>query len=175
MIFDPMSVEVTCVTLPKDHCVQVPWQYINVCGYSNQFCKMTTYYILRTYYLLCTEWVITIWSLTELNSGKTKMPIISYVKKYFNQKSVEVQPWNPSGSNFKWLLFMNYCTLICNGRARGCCHVEFGSTCTSSVKIHSPCYCPLGYYIAYEIRATFPFNLCQKVCWEAGSIHSQSM
>ena len=30
MTFDPMSVEVTCVTLPKDHCVQVPWQYINV-------------------------------------------------------------------------------------------------------------------------------------------------
>ena len=40
MTFDPMSVEVTCVTLPKDHCVQVPWQYINVCGYSDQFCKI---------------------------------------------------------------------------------------------------------------------------------------
>ena len=25
MTFDPTSVEVTCVTLPKDHCVQVPW------------------------------------------------------------------------------------------------------------------------------------------------------
>ena len=40
MTFDPMSVEVTCVTLPKDHCVQVPRQYINVCGYSDQFCKL---------------------------------------------------------------------------------------------------------------------------------------
>ena len=39
MTFDPTSVEVTCVTLPKDHCVQVPWEYINVCGYSDQFCK----------------------------------------------------------------------------------------------------------------------------------------
>ena len=50
----PMSVEVTCVTLPKDHCVQVPWEYINVCGYSNQFCKLPhtyTYYVLRTYYV----------------------------------------------------------------------------------------------------------------------------
>ena len=28
MTFDPKSVEVTCVTLPKDHCVQVPWKYI---------------------------------------------------------------------------------------------------------------------------------------------------
>ena len=40
MTFDPTSVEVTCVTLPKDHCVQVPWEYINVCGYSDQFCKL---------------------------------------------------------------------------------------------------------------------------------------
>ena len=28
-------VEATCVTLPKDHCVQVPWKYIKVCGYSD--------------------------------------------------------------------------------------------------------------------------------------------
>ena len=36
------------MTLPKDHCVQVPWElYINVCGYSDQFCKFTTY-ILHT-------------------------------------------------------------------------------------------------------------------------------
>ena len=39
MTFDPTSVEVTCVTLPKDHCVQVPWKYIKVCGYSDHFCK----------------------------------------------------------------------------------------------------------------------------------------
>ena len=48
MTFDPMSVEFTCVTLPKDHCAQVPWQYINVCGYSDQFGKLPhtyTYYI----------------------------------------------------------------------------------------------------------------------------------
>ena len=32
MTFDPTLVEVTCVTLPKDHCIQVPW-YIKVCGY----------------------------------------------------------------------------------------------------------------------------------------------
>ena len=38
MTFDPTSVEVTCVTLPKDHCVQVPWKYIKVCGYSEPFC-----------------------------------------------------------------------------------------------------------------------------------------
>ena len=41
MTFDPTSVEVLCVTLPKDHCVQVPWKYIKVCGYSDLFCKKT--------------------------------------------------------------------------------------------------------------------------------------
>ena len=54
MTFDPTSVKVTCVTLPKDHCVQVPWEYIDVCGYSDQFCKTnqhTTYYIHTTYYM----------------------------------------------------------------------------------------------------------------------------
>ena len=62
MTFDPTSVEVTCVTLPKDHCVQVPWEYINVCGYRDQFCKnyhihthTCTYYIhthtTYTYYV----------------------------------------------------------------------------------------------------------------------------
>ena len=39
MTFDPKSVEVICVTLPKDHCVQVPWKYIKVCGYSDPFIK----------------------------------------------------------------------------------------------------------------------------------------
>ena len=39
MTFDPTAVEVTCVTLPKDHCVQVPWEYIKVCGYSDLFLK----------------------------------------------------------------------------------------------------------------------------------------
>ena len=29
MTFDPKSVEITCVTLSKDPCVQVPWEYIN--------------------------------------------------------------------------------------------------------------------------------------------------
>ena len=37
MIFDPMSVEVTCETLLKGHCVQVPWKYIKVYGNSDPF------------------------------------------------------------------------------------------------------------------------------------------
>ena len=51
MTFDPTSVEVTCVTLPKDHCVQVSWKYINVRGYSDQFCKTDQdNHILQTTY-----------------------------------------------------------------------------------------------------------------------------
>ena len=36
---DPTSVEVTCVTLPKNHCIQVPWKYIKVSGYNDYFFK----------------------------------------------------------------------------------------------------------------------------------------
>ena len=39
MTFDTKSVKVTCVTLPMDHCVQVPWKYMKVCGYSDPFFK----------------------------------------------------------------------------------------------------------------------------------------
>ena len=57
----------------KDHCVQVPWQYINVCGYSDQFCKLphthttyllyihTTYYILRSTYRM-TDHIVAYWT-----------------------------------------------------------------------------------------------------------------
>ena len=37
MTFDPTPVEVTCVTLPKNHCIQVPWKCVKVCGYSDLF------------------------------------------------------------------------------------------------------------------------------------------
>ena len=40
MTVDPKSVEVTCVTIPKDHCVQVPPKiYQSMCGYSDPFSK----------------------------------------------------------------------------------------------------------------------------------------
>ena len=63
MTFDPTCVEVTCVTLPKDHCVQVPWEYINVCGYSDEFCKLPhTYIHTHTYYVHTTYYVQNQWS-----------------------------------------------------------------------------------------------------------------
>ena len=42
MTFDPTSVVVTCVTLPKDHCIQVPWKYVKICGYNDFFSKILT-------------------------------------------------------------------------------------------------------------------------------------
>ena len=81
----PMSVEVTCVTLPKDHCVQVPWEYINVCGYSDQFCKLPhTYihihtYILHTYYVHTTyrmsDHIVSYWTQFRRDNKPSLVPI----------------------------------------------------------------------------------------------------
>ena len=69
MTFDPTSVEVTCVTVPKDHFVQVPWKYIKVCGYSEPFClnlnqrSLTprwplTPHLLRSHVWLCPRIIV---------------------------------------------------------------------------------------------------------------------
>ena len=42
MTFDPTNGDVPCATLPKDHCVQLPWYYIKVCGYIDYFKKNLT-------------------------------------------------------------------------------------------------------------------------------------
>ena len=51
--------EILCVTLPKDHCVQVPWEYIYVCGYMDQFCKWPT----KGHWLLDYLWPHICWGL----------------------------------------------------------------------------------------------------------------
>ena len=48
MTFGPTSVEVTCVTFPKDKCIQVPWKCITVCGYSDPFYKNLNHQRLLT-------------------------------------------------------------------------------------------------------------------------------
>ena len=92
MTFDPMSVEVTCVTLPKDHCVQVPWQYINVCGYSDQFCKIPhtyTYIHTHTYYIQ-NEWShsLLLNSVQARQKLKNKKPFVSRLPHAFVSLSV---------------------------------------------------------------------------------------
>ena len=72
MTFDPTPVEVTCVTLSKDHCVQVPWEYINVCGYSDQCYKIPhTTYILHTTYRM-SDHIVSYWTQFRRNKNKNK-------------------------------------------------------------------------------------------------------
>ena len=60
---------------------------------------------------------------------KKKKCLISYVKKYFDRKSVGVQPWTPLEvilNEFCFWIKLKYA--VYNGRISGCCHIEFGST-----------------------------------------------
>ena len=85
MTFDPMSVEVTCVTLPKDHCVQVPWQYINICGYSDQFCKIPhtyKYYVHTIYYVQTIYYVHTTYRMSD--------HIVSYWTQFRRDKNLRL-------------------------------------------------------------------------------------
>ena len=102
MTFDPTSVEVTCVTVPKDHYVQVPWEYVNVCGYRYQFCRnyhIHTYtHILRTYYVHTTYYVQNQWSHSlsgETKTNKTK-------RKWENVPLIHVFRW-------LWQIFGHFC------------------------------------------------------------------
>ena len=84
MTFDPTSVEVTCVTLPKDHCFQVPWEYINECGYSNQFCKISHTYIHTTYihtYYVQNEWSHSLF----LNKVQARRKVCSNLLSNYNR------------------------------------------------------------------------------------------
>ena len=95
MTFDPTSVEVTCVTVPKDHYVQVPWEYVNVCGYSYQFCKnyhIHTYtHILRTYYVHTTYYVQNQWS--HSLSGETTTTTKKWYVQFVWNQYVSMATW----------------------------------------------------------------------------------
>ena len=96
MTFDPTSVEVTCVTLPKDHCVQVLWKYIKVCGYSDPFCKNLnqrsltprwplTPHLLRSYVWLYPRIIV---SKSHENTSKYVDTVTFFAKKNLNQRSL---------------------------------------------------------------------------------------
>ena len=100
MTFDPTYVEVTSVTLPKDHCVQVPWEYINVCGYSDQFCKK--YHILH--YYIHTHYIYYIHTTSRMSDH-----IVSFWTQFRQEKN------GTNGLNFKgcgmgpWLVLVSPC------------------------------------------------------------------
>ena len=63
----------------------------------------------------------------KIQLKKNQNCLISYVKKYINRKSVEVQPWTPLEVSLNEFVYeLPYA--VCNGRVSGCCHIEFVST-----------------------------------------------
>ena len=116
MTFDPTFVEVTCVTLPKDHCVQVPWEYINVCGYSDKFCKIyhihthTTYRIsdhisLFLKYVQARQKVQTwhVWNHFKGEKKKKKIKINFQLTCYFPTHFVVPCKDERGNLGFKWM------------------------------------------------------------------------
>ena len=103
MTFDPTSVEVTCVTLPNDHCVQVPWKYTKVCGYNDPFCKNLnqrsltlrwplTPHLLRSYVWLYPRIIV---SKSHENTSKY-VDKVTFFAKNLNQRSLTPRwPLNP--------------------------------------------------------------------------------
>ena len=91
MTFDPISVEVLCVTLPKDHCVQVPWKYIKVCGYIDLFCKnlkrksLTPRWPLTPHLLRSHVWLYPriIVSKSHGNTSMYADTVINFAKNYY--------------------------------------------------------------------------------------------
>ena len=89
------------LTLPKDHCVQVSWEYINVCGYSDQFCKLphTYTYILHrpTYYIV--YYIISDHSLSQARQKKKKWCL--RMLKSFGPSNLVWELQAPPGLKFK--------------------------------------------------------------------------
>ena len=61
--------------LPKDHCVQVPWKYIKVCGYSDLFCKKT--------------WTKGHWPLDDLCPTSVEVTCVTLLKDHCVQVPLE--------------------------------------------------------------------------------------
>ena len=125
MTFDPTSVEVlhVCVSLPKDHCVQVPWKYIKVCGYSDLFCKN-----LKRRSLI-PRWPLTphllrshVWLYPRIIVSKShENTLCGYSDRFcknLNQRSVTP----------RWPLTPHLLSLMCDSTQ--------GSLCPSPMKIH---------------------------------------
>ena len=126
MTFDPTSVEVTCVTLPKDHCVQVPWTYIKVCGYSDLFCQKNL-----NQRSLTPRWPLTphllrshVWLYPRIIVSKSH----ENTSKYVDTVNLFVKTWTKG----HWPLD-DLWPHICWGHM---CDSSQGSLCPSSMGIH---------------------------------------
>ena len=85
--FNPMSVEVTCVTLPKDHCVQVSKSHDNTSMYVDTVINFAKYHIhTHTTYILHTTYIHTTYRMSD--------HIVSYWTQFRRDKKKVA--WHPS-------------------------------------------------------------------------------
>ena len=146
MPFDPTSVEVTCVTLPKDHCVQVPWKYIKVCGYSDLFCKKKT-------------WTKGHWPLMTFDPTSVEVTCVTLPKdhcvqvhentsKYVDTVNLFAQTWTKG----HWPLD-DLWPHICCGHM---CDSTQGSLCPSPMKIHQSMWIQWTFWLKLELKVIDP-------------------
>ena len=82
MTFDPKSVKVTCVTLPRIH---VPWKYIKVCGYSDPFFKILNQRSLTPRWLLTPhQFRSHVWLYSRIIVSKSHRNTSMYVDRVIN-------------------------------------------------------------------------------------------
>ena len=124
MTFDPTSVEVLCVTLPKDHCVQVPWKYMKVCGYRDLFAKTWT----KGHWPLDDLWPHICWGhMYDSTQGSLCPSPVGIHQCMWIQWSI-LQMTNQRSLTRRWPLTPHLLRSLCDSTQ--------GSLCPSPMKIH---------------------------------------
>ena len=148
MTFDPTSIKVTRVTLPKDHCVQYHGNTsMNVDTALDQFVKLTTYIYINahttyTHLHKYTEWVIT-QSFSELSSSNTKKNeflISTHIKE-----ATQIYWFEENGGDEPKFLFR--CVLLFNRYTDDWWNRSFAVYTNSSYSQHLPLPRPDNSYI----------------------------
>ena len=154
MTFDTTSVEVLCVTLPKDHCVQVPWKYIKVCGYSDLFCKKNL-----NQRSLTPRWPLTphllrshVWLYPRIIVSKSH----ENTSKYVDTVNLFAKTWTKG----HWPLD-DLWPHICCGHM---CDSTQGSLCPSPMKIHQSMWIQRTFWLKLELRSLTPDDLWPLIC-----------
>ena len=146
---------VTYVTLPKDHCVQVPWKYINVCGYSNPFCKnlnrrsLTPRWPLTPHLLRSHVWLYPRIIVSKSYENKSK---------YVDTVTLFAKTWTKG----HWPL-NDLWPHICCGHM---CDFTQGSSCPSPMKIHQSMWIQWPFLQKTWTKGHWPLDdLWPHICW----------
>ena len=154
MTFDPTSVEVLCVALPKDHCVQVPWKYIKVCGYID-FCKnlkrksLTPRWPLNPHLLRSHVWLYPRIIVSKSHENTSK---------YVDTVTLLAKTWTKG----QWPLD-DLWPHICWGLM---CDSTQGSLCPSPMKIHQSMWIQWPFCNKTWTKGHWPLDdLWPQICW----------